>query len=85
MIKVTTIFNKGIYEIIAVAEHQKDLNNLRLMSYRYLEGKDRVQLNKDKFGGPYLKFKCDEFRREDGSYDVSALEKRVSQWQEQFN
>ncbi len=85
MIKVTSSYNKGTYEIIAVAEHQKDLNNLRLMSYRLNDGKDRVQLNKDKYGGPYLKFKCDDLLGSDGTYDVPALEKRVAEWQKSFN
>lgn len=85
MIKVMSSYHKGTYEIIAVAEHQKDLNNLRLMSYRLNDGKDKVQLNKDKYGGPYLKFKCDDLMTSEGNYDVPALEKRVAEWQYNFN
>lgn len=84
MIKVFLELTKGKYEIIAVASHQKDLNNLRLMSYRLNDGKDKVQLNKDKFGGPYLKFKCDEFKTGEDSYDVAAIRKRVDEWQAQY-
>lgn len=77
MIRVFSVKQKGTYEIIAVASHQKDLNNLRLMSYQLNDGKDKVQLNKDKYGGPYLKFACQEFKDGDGNYDVAAIEARV--------
>lgn len=83
MIRVFTKEKKGKYEIIAVADHQKDLNNLRLMSYR-LRGADKVNLNKDEFGGPYLQFNCDEFMDANGNYDVKSLQKRVQEWQTQF-
>lgn len=84
MIRVYSEKTKDKYDIIAVADHQKDLNNLRLMSYRLNEGKDRVQLNKDKYGGPYLKFKCDQFLKGDGSYDVQALDAYVKELQKSF-
>lgn len=84
MIRVYSEKVKDKYDIIAVADHQNDLNNLRLMSYRLNDGKDRVQLNKDKYGGPYLKFKCDQFLKSDGSYDVQALESYVKELQMTF-
>lgn len=84
MIKVFLELTKGKYEIIALASHQKDLNNLRLMSYRLNDGKDKVQLNKDKFGGPYLKFKCDEFKKDEDTYDMSAMKAYVDDLQKQF-
>lgn len=83
MIRVFTKEKKGKYEIIAVANHQKDLNNLRLMSYR-LRGADKVSLNKDEFGGPYLQFNCDEFMDANGHYDIKALQNRVTEWQKQY-
>jgi len=85
MIKVFSVQNKDKYEIVAVASHQKDLNNLRLMSYELNKGSDKVQLNKDKYGGPYLKFKCDEFRGEDNVYDMESLKKRVDDLQQAYN
>ena len=84
MIKVYTELNKGTYEIIAVASHQRDLNNLRLMSYEVNEGKDKVQLNKDKYGGPYLKLKCDQFKQAEGGYDLPALNQYVSDLQRKY-
>lgn len=83
MIRVFTKEKKGKFDIIAVADHQKDLNNLRLMSYR-LRDADKVNLNKDEFGGPYLQFNCDEFMNADGQYDTAAIAKRVMEWQKQF-
>ena len=83
MIRVFTKEKKGKFEIIAVADHQKDLNNLRLMSYR-LRDADKVNLNKDEFGGPYLQFSCDEFMDAEGHYDVAAIRRRVAEWQKQY-
>lgn len=83
MLRVFTKEKKGKYEIIAVADHQKDLNNLRLMSYR-IKGADKLNLNKDEFGGPYLQFNCDEFLDTAGHYDLAALQKRVVEWQKQY-
>ena len=85
MIKVFSVQKKGAYEIIAVASHQKDLNNLRLMSYSINDGKDKVQLNKDKYGGPYLRFVCKEFLVEDGKYDLEAIDNRVKEIQAHYN
>lgn len=85
MIKVFSEKSKDKYEIIAVASLQKDLNNLRLMSYTLNDGKDKVQLNKDKYGGPYIKIKCDEFKNEDGTYDVQAIEARVQKLQKDYD
>jgi len=85
MIKVFPVQRKGTYEIIAVASHQKDLNNLRLMSYKLNDGKDKVQLNKDKYGGPYLKFPCKDFLMDDGKYDVDAIDARAKEIQERYN
>jgi hypothetical protein len=84
MIRVFTKEKKGKYEIIAVADHQKDLNNLRLMSYR-VKGSDKVNLNKDEFGGPYLQFHCDDFLNAEGGYDVAAIETRVREWQKFYS
>lgn len=84
MIRVFSKEKKGSYNIIAVADHQKDLNNLRLMSYRLL-GKDKVQLNKEDFGGPYIKLGCEEFLSSDGQYDGTAMGKRVEQLQKDFS
>lgn len=83
MIRVFTKEKKGKYEIIAVADHQRDLNNLRLMSYR-VRGADKVNLNKDEFGGPYLQFNCDEFLNTEGQYDVAAIKNRVEEWQKLY-
>lgn len=83
MIRVFTKEKKGKFEIIAVADRQNDLNNLRLMSYR-LRGADKVNLNKDEFGGPYLQFNCDEFMNAEGQYNVEAIASQVAQWQKQF-
>lgn len=85
MIRVFSVKNKSQYEIIAVAAHQKDLNNLRLMSYQVYNGEDKVQLNKDKYGGPYLKIRCDEFKDVSGNYDVQAIEFRVKELNERYN
>jgi len=84
MIKVFSVKTKDKYDIIAVASHQRDLNNLRLMSYRLNDGKDKVQLNKDKYGGPYLKFNCDTFLRDEGQYDLMALESYVQKLQSEY-
>lgn len=85
MIKVFKTEKKGKFEIIAVANAQKDLNNLRLMSYRINDGADKVQLNKAQFGGPYLKIKCDEFTDEQGQTDELAIDRRVQELEEQYN
>jgi len=79
MIRVLSVQHKGTYEIIAVASHQKDLNNLRLMSYRLNDGKDKVQLNKDKYGGPYIKINCNDFKNSDGNYNLAAIDSRVNE------
>jgi hypothetical protein len=83
MIKVFSEEKKGNYKIIAVAEHQRDLNNLRLMSYR-LKGADKLMLNKDKYGGQYIVLDCDEFKNEQGQYDLPALQKRVDALQRDY-
>ena len=85
MIKIFSVQNKEKYEIIAVADHQKDLNNLRLMSYRLNDGVDKVQLNKDKYGGPYLKFNCQRFQDQDGIYDVGAIEKHIAELRQLYH
>lgn len=84
MIRVFPNKKKDNYEIIAVADQQKDLNNLRYMSYRLL-GKDAVSLNKADFGGPYLKFKCDEFKNDDGTFNLAAIEARANEWAGLYN
>lgn len=84
MIRIYSEKSKDKYEIIAVANHQKDLNNLRLMSYRLNDGKDRVQLNKDKYGGPYLKFSCDQFKSADGQYNILAMEAYIKELQQSY-
>lgn len=83
MIRVFSKEKKGKYEVIAVAGHQKDINNLRLMSYR-LKGADKINLNKEDFGGPYLQFNCDAFQSPDGRYDVAAIAKCVADWQKAY-
>lgn len=85
MIKVFSELRKGAYEIIAVAGHQRDINNLRLMSKRLHDNKDKVQLNKDKYGGPYVKISCDQFRDEEGHYDEDALNQYVKQLQDDYS
>lgn len=84
MIRVFSREQKGSTSIIAVADHQKDLNNLRLMSYRLL-GKDKVQLNKEDFGGPYLKLGCERFVGADGLCDEVAMRKWIEQLQKDFS
>lgn len=84
MLRIFPHKKKDNYEIIAVADHQKDLNNLRLMSYRLL-GKDAVSLNKADFGGPYIKLKCDDFKKGDGEFDVDAISRRAQDLASQFN
>lgn len=84
MIKIFSELSKGNYEIIAVASHQKDLNNLRLMSYELNDGKDKIQLNKDKYSGAYLKIKCETFKSEAGGYDVAAMNAFVSELQTRY-
>lgn len=84
MIRVFLNKKKDNYEIIAVADQQKDLNNLRLMSYRLL-GKDAVSLNKAEFGGPYIKLKCDEFKKAEGEFDVDAISRRAADLTAQYN
>ena len=80
MIRVFYAEHKGKFEVIAVASHQRDLNNLRLMSYRLNNGSDKVQLMKAKYGGPYLKLKCDGFMDRDGRYD----EQQIKLWVEKL-
>ena len=84
MIRIFSTEKKGKYDIIAVADHQKDLNNLRLLSYRLFD-KDKVTLNKDEFGGPYVKIKTDDFVADDGKVDVTALNAYVKELQDQYN
>lgn len=84
MIRIFSVKKKDKYEIIAVADHQKDLNNLRLMSYD-LYDKDKVTLIKSDYGGPYLTFKCDEFKTQQGDYDLHAINERVKEWQKMYN
>jgi hypothetical protein len=85
MIKVFSKEKKGTYNIIAVADHQKDINNLRLMSYAIYDGVDKVQLNKEEFGGPYIKLKCDDYKDEDGKYDLAAIQNKIVDLQNQYN
>jgi len=73
MISVFIEEKKGNYKIIAVAESQKDLNNLRLMSYS-LRGADKLQLNKDKYGGPYIVVDTDTFKTPEGTPDITAMQ-----------
>lgn len=83
MIRVFIEEKKGNYKIVAVAEHQKDLNNLRLMSYR-LKGADKLQLNKDKYGGQYILLDTDSFKNEDGSMNVQALTEYTTRLQQDY-
>jgi hypothetical protein len=83
MIRVLLEEKKGNYKIIAVAEHQKDLNNLRLMSYR-LRGGDKLQLNKDKYGGQYIVLDADTFKNEQGAYNLPALKEYVERLQQDY-
>lgn len=80
MIRIFCEENKGKFAVIAVASHQRDLNNLRLMSYRLNNGVDKVQLMKAKYGGPYLKLKCDQLMDGDGKHD----EQKIKHWVEQL-
>lgn len=84
MIKVFFKEKKGKYEIIAVADHQKDLNNLRLMSYE-INNADKVNLNKDEYGGPYLKLNCDDCKIDGDQIDVQKVNQKVKRLQEQYN
>ena len=84
MIHVRVKDHKGKCTVIAVADHQKDLNNLRLMSYSLFK-KDRVNLNKDEHGGPYLKIDCDDYQKTDGSYDEPRLSAFAKQLQNDYN
>lgn len=84
MIRVFYKEHKGKYDIIAVADHQKDLNNLRLMSYSLFQ-KDKLTLNKDEFGGPYLKIAATDFQNEEGVTDVEALKTYVQELNERYN
>jgi len=85
MIKIFSEEKKGKFEVIAVASHQRDINNLRLMSYRFNGGKDKVQLNKAQYGGPYLKFKCDHFQDENGNYDSTSISSWVEELSDLYN
>ena len=85
MIKVFSIEKKGEFTIVAKADHQRDLNNLRLMSYRFFSGKDKINLNKDEFGGPYLKIPCEQFKRADGSFDQVQLERYMRELEHSFS
>lgn len=84
MIQVFAHKKKDGYDIIAVADHQKDLNNLRLMSYQ-LVGKDAVFLMKAEFGGPYLKLKADAFKSPSGEYDLPAMQKYIDELGKTYN
>ena len=84
MIKVFSEEKKGDVSIVAVADHQKDLNNLRLMSYALFQ-KDKVQLNKQDYGGPYVKFKCSDYVDVQGSYDMKKIQERVMELEKQYN
>ncbi len=85
MIKVFLEQIKDKCEIIAVASAQTDLNNLRLMSYALNDGKDKVQLNKDKYGGQYLRITCDEYKSAEGVFDIEKIQKRVQELQEMYS
>jgi hypothetical protein len=82
MIRIFPHTVKDKISIIAVADHQRDLNNLRFMSYRLLDA-DKVHLNKDEFGGPYLKFDCEEFKKGE-SYDEEAIQNQIREWQSRY-
>lgn len=84
MIHVRYKEHKGKYTILAVADHQKDLNNLRLMSYSLFQ-KDKVVLNKDEYGGPYLKIDASDYQNEDGSYDENGIRDYVAKLQDKYN
>lgn len=84
MIRVFYEEIKGKFSVIALATHQRDLNNLRLMSYRLNDGVDKVQLTKAKYGGPYLRFKCEQFADRDGKYDESKIKNWVQQLKKDY-
>lgn len=85
MIKVFSEEKKGDVSIVAVADHQKDLNNLRLLSYSLFDGKDKVQLNKQDYGGPYVKFKCSDYMDAQGKYDMTKIQIRIEELKRQYN
>lgn len=84
MIQVKVKEHKGKYTVVAVADHQKDLNNLRLMSYSLFK-KDKVTLNKDEWGGPYLKVDCDAYQNSDGSFNVEAIQNFAKELAQNYN
>lgn len=84
MIKVFSEEKKGDISIIAVADHQRDLNNLRLMSYSLFQ-KDKVQLNKQDYGGPYIKFQCTDCRDAEGHYDMKKIQEQIHELERQYN
>lgn len=75
---------KGKYTIVAIADHQKDLNNLRLMSYS-LYKKDKVVLNKDEYGGPYLKLDTSDFQNEEGHFDEEKIREFATNLENEYN
>lgn len=83
MISVFIEEKKGNYKIIAVAQGQKDLNNLRLMSYK-LRGADKLQLNKDKYGGQYIVVETDAFKTAEGTFDVTAMQAFAAELQRDY-
>jgi len=85
MIKVFSEEKKGDVSIVVVADHQRDLNNLRLLSYALFQGKDKVQLNKQDYGGPYVKFKCTDYVDVQGNYDMKKIQDRIEELKRQYN
>jgi len=84
MIHIRVLEHKGKFSIAAIADHQKDLNNLRLLSYSLFK-KDKITLNKDEFGGPYLKIDCEKYQNPDGSYDKKAIHDFAEQLTKDYN
>lgn len=84
MIHVRVNEHKGKFFVVAIADHQKDLNNLRLMSYALFK-KDKINLNKEEWGGPYLKIDCDSYQNTDGSFNVNAIQDFAHTLTTQYN